>query len=87
MSSIKSEQNSTNQNDQLESSKLDPIWKSKNLQEDIKYFEAHNESKEIFTSKCAHKKLSIANGELRCVCGASWGGPNLIELEKILISR
>lgn len=87
MSSTKSEQNSTSQNEQSESSKLGPIWESKNLKEDIKYFEAHNESKEIFTSKCPHKKLSIANGELRCACGASWGGPNLIELEKILLSR
>lgn len=30
--------------------------------------------------KCDHKKATIQNGKLRCVCGAEWQGAGIKEL-------
>lgn len=67
------------------SSKLKPIWDQ--VIGETKEYKAYGESKNVNFKKCLHKDLQIANGELRCQCGASWSGSGLKQLEDILRSR
>jgi hypothetical protein len=53
------------------------------LKQDAK-FSAFSETKEIKFEHCKHKQAEVKNGELRCPCGASWGGARLIELQNAL---
>ena len=59
------------------------------LKEDIKeqheLYESHQENTEVLKVRCDHKnKVKIINNELRCECGASWGGSQIETLYKLL---
>lgn len=49
----------------------------KDIDKESKNFKAHAEKTQTEFKKCKHKDAKVINNELRCVCGASWSGPNL----------
>lgn len=63
--------------------------KSKPLdfKEDKDKYEAFEEKKELSSTKCLHTSVKHKNGALTCTCGASWSGPKLDTLYKLLTSR
>ncbi len=64
--------------------KLPPI----NTREDVAKYQALSEEKKLNFKKCDHSDLSYEKQSLRCnKCGASWGGPRLDELYKLLTER
>jgi hypothetical protein len=50
-------------------------------------FDGDKQKTEIKFERCPHKEVAFNNGELRCICGNSWAGPNLHELYKLLKLR
>lgn len=61
-------------------SKLPPL----DFTEDVEKYEAFADKKDVFLLKCDHKAARVVGQELRCICGASWMGPNLHVLEKLM---
>lgn len=57
------------------------------FEEDIKKYEAYEEKTETKSTKCPHTSVKIVNGQLRCACGASWGGARIDKLYTALKSR
>lgn len=54
------------------------------IKEEHELYESHQENTEIIKARCDHKnKVKIVNNELRCDCGASWGGSQIETLYKM----
>lgn len=47
-------------------------------------FDGVKEKTEISFKRCPHKNVTLNREELRCKCGAAWGGPNIVELYTLL---
>jgi len=47
------------------------------LEEDVKKFDAKSFKTNVAFSGCDHSQAKFVDGEVRCVCGAAWRGPNL----------
>ncbi len=60
--------------------KLPPIEHT----EDIQKYSARVETKEVDFKNCKHTNVRFKDGDLVCDCGASWSGPRLDELYKLL---
>ena len=57
----------------------------KEIKEEHKLFDTHQESTEVIKARCDHKnKTHISNGILMCTCGANWSGPEIETLYKLL---
>lgn len=55
------------------------------IEEEKKRFKAYEERVDLEGRKrCGHKDVRFENGELRCLCGAAWRGPNLEKLYQLL---
>lgn len=57
------------------------------LTEDIDKYKAYEERKELSSDRCDHKSVKHKDGVLLCTCGASWSGPQLDKLYKLLTER
>lgn len=58
---------------------------AKDIKEERKLYDTHQESIEHVKDRCDHKgKVKIVGQYLRCSCGASWGGPQIETLYKLL---
>jgi hypothetical protein len=58
-----------------------------NFQKEQKKYEAFSEERELSFARCPHKQAKMVGNELRCPCGASWTGPRIRELKKILTGK
>lgn len=66
----------------MASKKLPPI----DFTEDKQRYEAVEELSEVNLKRCKHKQVSFKKGQLVCVCGAAWAGPQLNKLYEALKS-
>jgi hypothetical protein len=57
------------------------------LEEDVEKFEAKSFKTDVNFKKCDHSQAKFINGEIRCVCGAAWRGPNLAVLLENLTKK
>ena len=57
------------------------------IQEEKMRYKAREEVQEVSFTTCSHKDVFFTHGELRCPCGASWGGRNLEQLYQHLANH
>jgi hypothetical protein len=61
---------------------------SKDIKKEHKLFDTHQESTEHLKERCDHKgKVKIVGHDLICGCGASWQGPQIETLYKLLTNN
>jgi len=56
----------------------------KSIDKEAKAYKSHAEKTVTEFKVCTHSKVKFINGELRCICGSSWSGPNLEMLREKL---
>lgn len=57
---------------------------SEDIEKEVKEYDAREYKKDILSTRCPHKDTTIIGDILRCVCGATWQGPRIEDLQKIL---